>query len=256
MKAKKSQRIVLTRQNNEPLASKLIELGAEVLELPLIDVELEANQDDADDVLSNMACYAWLVFSSANGVRGFFKEFFKKFKDIRCLGPCRIACIGLSTAKALDEFHIECDVIPEKSTSEEMAKAIMDFETIENLTILCVTGNLGDKACAKILEEKGRAIVDTFQVYKTSHKILDTSNEVVKDFTENGADVIFFASPSAVESFLKNAKTLTLKNGADHPKAYSIGEKTSEAMKKLGIPVAKEASHPDNIIALFSKAGA
>lgn len=245
--------ILLTRPNNEPLASQLKELGAKVLELPLIDVKFEADAEVADDVLKNLACYEWILFTSANGVKGFFKEFFKKFKDIRCIGPCRIACVGSATADTLKEFFIQTDVIPEKATGEAMAEAILNYETIENLNILYVTGNLNDSAVSKILEEKGRAIVDTFPVYKTSIIELDGNHEALKDFVENGADAIYFASGSAVEGFVKNAKKLALKKGAKSPKAYSIGEKCSEKMKNSGIPVAKEAKHPNLVLEMLSE---
>lgn len=253
MASKPAKRILLTRADNEPLASSLKKLGAEVLEIPLIKVELDADAETADDVLSNIACYEWIAFSSANGVRGFFKEFFKKFKDIRCIGPCRIACVGKATAKALEEFHIQTDVIPEISSGAEMAKAMLAYETLENLNILCVGGNLGDGDAAKILEERGRAIVDTFCVYKTSAESVNPRGKAARDFSENGADAIFFASPSAVESFLKNAKALELKEGATRPKAYSIGPKTSEALKKFGITVAKEAQSPEIVLEMFEE---
>lgn len=247
----KNKRIVLTRKENEPLAGELRSLGADVVELPLIDIKLEADPEISDDVLSNIATYQWAVFSSANGVRGFFREFFKKFKDIRCLGPCRIAAVGKKTAEELERFHIQSDVVPETATAEAMAKAMIEFETLENLMILNVSGNLQDDTVTKILQDDGRAIVDTFPVYKTTVVDVDPKSPAAESFTKNGADAIFFASPSAVQSFVKNVKTLSLKDGATHPKAYSIGPKTSEEMKKLGITVAGEAKSPDKIIELF-----
>ena len=85
MKASQT-RILLTRSNNDTLAAKLKENGAKVLEIPLVEIEYGADAEIADDIFSNIACYSWLVFSSANGVKGFFKEFFKADFDFEVNG--------------------------------------------------------------------------------------------------------------------------------------------------------------------------
>lgn len=249
----KGKRILLTRPNNEPLASQLKKAGASVMDLPLIDIALKADKEISDDVLGNIASYQWLIFSSINGVRGFFEEFFKKYLDIRCIGPCRIAAVGTASVEELKKFFIQTDVMPLISTGEEMAKAVVKFETLENLMILNVSGNLQDKNIVKILQDEGRAIVDTFPVYETKLITISADNAALKDFTSKGADAVFFASPSAVQSFVKNAKSLSLKTGATHPKAFSIGPKTSEEMKKHGLSIAAEASSPDKIFEMFKE---
>lgn len=244
----KNKRIVLTRKNNEPLASELSNLGADVLELPLIDVKIKADAEIAEEIFADIATYQWLIFSSVNGVNGFFTEFFKKFSDIRCVGPCRIACVGKQTAQELKKYFLTADVIPEIENAEKMAAAMVEFETLENLTVLNICGNLQDKSFVKVLEEKGGAIVDSFPVYETTLLELSTKDKDLKDFVENGADAIYFASASAVESFAKNAKNLSLNKGAKTPKAVSIGSRTSLAMKKFGIKPAAEAQNPSAIL--------
>lgn len=250
----KDKRIVLTRPDNKALAVKLQELGAKVIELPLIEVFLGCDEEVAADIFEGIACYEWITFSSANGVRGFFKAFFERFEDIRSIGPCRIATVGKATAEELKKFYIQTDVIANPSTSDAMAEAMMEYETIENLNILSVIGNLSDKSFAQKLEQKGRAIVDTFPVYTTKLIKLSENSAVVKDFVQNGADAIFFASSSAVEAFSNNARVLSLSDAARHPKAFSIGPKTTEAMKKFGIPVAKEAANPSEVLEMLKAA--
>lgn len=250
----KNKRIVLTRPDNGALVGRLAELGAKLVELPLIELTLGCDEETAADVFEEIACYEWLTFSSANGVRGFFKAFFERFEDIRSIGPCRIAAVGKATAEELKKYYIQTDVIPNPSTSDAMAEAMMEYESIENLKILSVIGNLSDKSFAQKLEQKGRAIVDTFPVYTTKPVKLSENSAAVKDFVKNGADAIFFASSSAVEAFSNNAKVLSLSEGAKHPKAFSIGPKTSEAMKKFGIPIAGEAASPTEAFDMLKEA--
>ena len=59
-----------------------------------------------------------------------------------------------------------------------------------------------------------------------------------------GADIIVFASPSAVESFLHQAASLRPDAGARQPKAIAIGATTADALRKAGIPLAGTASAP------------
>ena len=97
------RRIAVTRAREQAseLAGKLAALGAEVIELPLIHVAREISKQDLADVLLELGSYDWIVFTSANGVRHYFDEFFRIFDDIRSLGLLRIACVGEGTAKAV-----------------------------------------------------------------------------------------------------------------------------------------------------------
>ncbi len=255
MSAKKNTnlRVVLTRQNNDELSLSLTKLGVDVLEIPLIDTIYGVIEDDAADFFNSIATYDWATFASPNGVRGFFKEFFKKFADIRCIGPMRIACVGEATAKMLAEFHLASDIVASPQNADTMADAMLEFESLDNRNILCVGGNLSNKAYIKKLEEKGGAMAEFFEVYKTIHLSPKADDKIVKDFKKFGADYIVFASSSAVESFVKNAKTFSLEKGAAAPKAISIGPSTTESIKKYNIPLAYEAKEAsvDGILAVL-----
>ena len=64
------------------------------------------------------------------------------------------------------------------------------------------------------------------------------------EFRRRGADIIVFASPSAVESFLHQAAALRPDAGARQPKAVAIGATTADALRKAGIPLAGTAAAP------------
>jgi uroporphyrinogen-III synthase len=98
-----------------------------------------------------------------------------------------------------------------------------------------ITGNLNRDDLVKKLEE-ARAIVDRLQVYKTEATDLSADSSAA-DFRARGADAILFASSSAVQSFVDQAKALKLDAKAVRPLAGSIGPQTTETMKQLGVPV-------------------
>ena len=84
------------------------------------------------------------------------------------------------------------------------------------------------------------AIVDTLTVYKTELTGL-SEDSAAQRFRELGADMVVFASTSAVESFAAQAASLALGENARRPQAASIGPMTSAAIKKLGLPLAVQA---------------
>ena len=238
-------RVVLTRPDNADVAKLIKDAGGVPIEIPLIEIRYEAVAEDSDEFFDHIATYDWLTFSSKNGVKGFFKEFFRKYQDIRCIGPCRIACTGYATARfLLENYRLISDVVPESQTVKDLPKCMMAHESLDNRNILCVGGSLSDKSFMKELEDVGGAMTEFFEVYKTSLVNLSETGKSVQDFKKSGADYVVFSSPSAVESFLKNAKTLQTEKGALAPKAVSIGKTTSAAVKKFGLPLVSEADEP------------
>jgi uroporphyrinogen-III synthase len=238
------KRVVLTREptGNERLADPLKALGAEIISLPLITTELDLDRERAEAVFKEFASYEWLVFTSRNGVRGFFEAFLSIFSDIRSLGFVRLAVIGEGTQEALREYHLKADLLPQKATSEALCKALAAEQTLDNIKVLLITGDRNEEDLEKALWEE-RAIVDSLRVYRTQLVDLD-GDSAASDFRIKGADALLFASASAVEAFGNQAENLRLEANAAVPVLGSFGPKTTERMKRFGIPVALEADPP------------
>ncbi len=66
----------------------------------------------------------WLVFTSRNGVRGFFYGLQSAGADIRNFSGCRIAAIGKKTVVELQKYGIQTDLIPPRSDSVSLAEAL------------------------------------------------------------------------------------------------------------------------------------
>jgi len=238
------RRIVLTRAShqNSELQAKLSALGAEVLELPLIRVVKAVKNDDLAEVFPELGGYDWIAFTSANGVRYYFEEFFRVFDDIRSLGLIRIACVGEATAKAVTALHLKVECQPATATAEALADELIATGSLDHAKVLVVTGNQNREVLVTKLEA-ARAIVDTLQVYQTEKNDL-TNDPAAADFRLRGGDAILFASSSAAQSFSDQAAVLQLAKGARRPLAGSIGPQTSETMKKVGIPIDFIAKEP------------
>lgn len=234
--------IVITRSTAQagPLKEKLELLGSKVIELPLIKTTFWCEREDVIDVLSEVGAYEWIIFTSVNGVRYFFELFFKRFKDIRSIGGMRIACIGKATAAEVEKLHLQVDVMPKTAVAEALFDALRKFETLDNIKILVITGNLNRDTLVEKLGKEGRAIVDTLQVYKTELLNLKES-KAAKEFREQGADAIVFTSASTVDSFAQQKSDLKISKKGKQPKLCSIGPLTSQALKKNALAVDIEA---------------
>ncbi len=239
-----NKKVVVTRspQQAGELSRKLEEAGAVPLELPLIQIKPYCNAETAEEVFAEISQYDWLVFTSANGVKYYFEQFFKHFEDIRSLGILRIAVVGKSTARAVQSNRLKVNLMPEEATSEALADALCQEQSMDNVKALIVTGNLNREVLEQKLNE-ACAIVDTFPVYETLKTDL-RNNPAAESFRQMGADAVTFTSPSTVKSFLDQAADLQLEEGAHQPLTCSIGPVTSEAMRKVGLTVDVEAIEP------------
>ncbi|MEY3391822.1 MAG: Uroporphyrinogen-III synthase [Verrucomicrobiota bacterium] len=237
--------VVLTRPEGRGADWKdaLVEAGAAVSELPLLEIKFEPDDTVLSEVLDAMGEYDWVVFTSANGVRGFFDRFFERFTDIRSVGGVRFACLGPATEKALRQYHLDADLTATQNDALSLGRELMAKHDVENQKLLVVTGNLNTPELPRLLADGAMAIVDVIKVYATEEKSVAESPEAA-EFRRRGADAIVFASPSAVESFLHQAASLRPDAGARQPKAVAIGATTADALRKAGIPLAGTAAAP------------
>lgn len=234
--------ITRTRDQNSELRDKLEVLGAEVLELPLIQITKDTDRQGFVEILAELGSYDWIVFTSANGVRFFFEDFLKGFKDIRSLGILRFACVGKATAREIEKYFIKVECMPDTATGESLADALIATGSLDSAKVIVVTGNLNRDVLVRKLEAGG-AIVDRLLLYKTEKTDL-TNDPVADDFRQHGADAILFASSSAVSSFAEQSAALALADGAKLPLAGSIGPQTTDTMKKAGMVIGFEAKKP------------
>lgn len=234
------KRIVVTRTRKQAgaLSEKFQALGADVLELPTIKIEPPAKQDllEFGELVRDTHTYDWLVFTSPNGVDAYFDMFYRIFRDAREIGGVRIAALGPATADKVREYRLAVDLTAEQAVAEGLIKAFVQDGSVENLKILIAHAEKARDVLANELTKLG-AIVDEATAYRT---VPEHDTRASAQFKEEGADLITFASSSAVENFM--ALNLPL---PENLKTASIGPVTSKTMKALGLKVDIEAKQHD-----------
>jgi uroporphyrinogen III methyltransferase/synthase len=235
------RRIVVTRRTEQAgaFATRLTELGADVLEVPTIKISEPLERMAVVEALLEINSYEWLIFTSANGVTAFFDLFFKRFQDMRDLGGARIAAVGPATAAKLRELHLQVDLVPEEFTGAKVAAAFMKYQNIENVKMCLLRAEVAGREIVESLQENG-AIIDDIPVYRTEPDTADRTGAAAR-LLEEGADWVTFTSSSTVEHFHARFDLPKLRKQFPKLKLASIGPETSKSLAALKLKPDLEA---------------
>ncbi len=230
------KKIVITRATSQTatLGHKLHELGADVVELPVISFAPPLDPAPLDQALASLPAYDWLIFTSANGVRYFLERLDKSPHDLRDL-RAKLCAIGPATARELEALHLKVDVVPEEYVAESLVAAMSKFE-LAGKRILIPQAAVARDVAPAALRELG-ATVDVAESYRT---IVPRASEAKAKELFGSArkpDWITFTSSSTVKNFLALAGAGALEG----VHIASIGPVTSDTLRMHGLTVDVEA---------------
>lgn len=126
-------RVLVTREHMEGF-ERLEELGAEILEFPTIEITQPQSYAELDLCIEQITSYAWIVFTSRNGVKYFFKRFFERDKDIRELKGIKICAVGTKTAHELKKYGLKVDLIPNEFRAEGLIESFSKYSPVNDTT--------------------------------------------------------------------------------------------------------------------------
>ena len=232
-------RVVITRPAHQALdaARAFEDLGAEAIILPAVAVET-CDQSTFTTAIHAVAAgdYAWVVFTSANGVDTFFPALAGLNFDVRAFGGVRVAAIGPATAARLEARGLRPDLIPEEFVAESLAADLIPSMTPGSRVLLARAAS-ARPALREILGDAGFA-VDELPLYETTVPTPDPAT--LARLKEGSVDVVTLASSSAA-SGLHAMLSGDLRSLAA-VKIASIGPVTTTAARALGFDVTIEAS--------------
>ncbi len=117
-------RILVTREHSGGFET-LEELGAEIIRFSTVEIVPPDKWDELDRAVDNISSYDWLIFTSSNGVKYFFRRLFDRDIDIRELKGIKICAIGTKTADEVRKFGLRVDLVPEKFRAEGLIEAFV-----------------------------------------------------------------------------------------------------------------------------------
>jgi len=226
--------VVITRPERQAddLARLLAVQGAHPIAFPTIAIEPPADWTELDAALEQIESYAWLIFTSANGVHFFFERLRMKGKDVRNLKGVRICCIGPATAKQIEARGIRVDLMPDEFIAEGILKSFAEMD-VRGMKILIPRAAKARDILPRTLREQ-EAEVTVATTYRTVNS--GRKKEELAGLIENGdVDVITFTSSSTVANFIEIM-------GADYVlpsqvRIACIGPVTAETAEKAGFRI-------------------
>jgi len=223
------RRILITRPRAQAdeLAVPLIARGAQPILFPTIEIRPVDDLAPLDHALSKLSSYAWIVFTSANGV----EVFFDRLTSQRVTLPerVRIAVVGPGTSRAVRARGAPVDFVPSEFLGERLGQELGD---VAGRRVLLARARRAREALAAELARRG-AQVDDLAVYDTLPMAPDPKGLAE---LERGVDAVTFTSASTAENFvaLLGDRAGPLLEGS---LVACIGPVTADAARRLGLPV-------------------
>lgn len=210
--------------------------GAQPVLAPAIQLVPPDDPAAAEEAVHRASQYAWIVFTSANGVSAFFEKLRARREDARALGSAKVAAIGIRTSQELLRHRVYADLVPQSYIAEHLADALL-AATKPGEKILIYRAEEARDVLPVRLREAGRD-AQIVAAYKTVYT--DDPEFAAKVAS---CDVLTFTSASTVRGFVHN---LHGPSAAAHAAAGKIvaciGPITAGEARKNGLDVSVTAN--------------
>jgi uroporphyrinogen-III synthase len=235
------------RHQASALSSGLRELGAEVVEIPFIEIRKPRSYKPLDSALKNLHDYDWLILTSVNGVDAVLQRLSKLRLTKRQFKHLRVAAIGPATKKAIEKRGVTVNVVPEEYVAESVVKSLRG--QVAGKRVLLARAKVARDVIPRELRKLG-AEVEVVEAYET---VIPQSSrtrlrKILRD-SKRRPDVITFTSSSTARNFIallgknmwRGHPRPRKANPLDSVRFASIGPVTSSTLRELGLPVHIEA---------------
>lgn len=247
------RRIVVTRSRSQAssFSAMLRQMGAQVEEVPTIEFAPPDDFAPLDGVLRRLDRFAWVVFTSVNGVDAFFERLSLAasdapglMPDARALAQSRIAAIGPATAQRLREHGVKADVVPAQYRGEAVFAAMDEAAArlgvlLAGAQVLIPRAQEAREVLPRLLEEAG-ADVQVVAAYKTVRPSDDTAQRLVALLEAGEVDAVTFTSSSTARNLL--ALLGDRRDLLAGVKLFSIGPITTQTLAQAGFGDVREAA--------------
>jgi len=231
-----------TKEQAAVVSQRLREYGAVPEEVPTIAVEPPRTPQQMERAVKGLVTgrYQWVAFTSVNAVRAVRERFEEYGLDARAFAGVKVAAVGEQTSKALLDFGIRPDLVPEQDQSAEgLAAAWPPYDDVLdpiNRVLLPRADIATETLLARLIEIGWEA--EDVTAYRTVRAAPPPApiREAIKG---GGFDAVLFTSSSTVRNLVGIA-------GKPHAVTVIgvIGPQTAKTAAEFGLRVDVTAPQP------------
>jgi uroporphyrinogen III methyltransferase/synthase len=231
-----------TKDQAGPVSERLRAYGAVPEEVPTIAVEPPRTPQQMERAVRGLVTgrYQWVAFTSVNAVRAVREKLEEYGLDARAFAGVKIAAVGEQTGRALLDFGIKPDLVPEgEQSGEGLAAAWQPYDSVTDPInrVLLPRADIATETLVARLNELGWETEDV-TAYRTVRAAPPPApiREAIKG---GGFDAVLFTSSSTVRNLIGIA-------GKPHAVTVIavIGPQTAKTAAEFGLRVDVKAPKP------------
>lgn len=246
------QRVLVTRAAHQAgkLSEGLCALGAEPVEVPVLEIRPPASFEPLDAALRQLDSYDWLILTSTNAVRALAER--AAALGIALSQPSRlqVAAIGDATASAARKAGLQVAFVPEAYVAESLVEGLL--QSLQRQTfrqrILLARAAVARDVIPDALRSAGVEI-DVVDAYR--NVLHEAAPDQLRKVVAVGLDAATFTSSSSATHLAEAARAAGVAWPLAGVPAVSIGPITSHTLRDLSWEPAAEAN-PSGIPGLIA----
>ncbi len=234
------RRVLVTRALHQAgkLSEGLRALGAEAVEVPVLEIRPPATYGPLDAALRQLDSYDWLILTSANTVRALSE----RASELGLVQPAglKTAAVGEATAAAARKSGFDVSFVPEAYVAESLVEGLLTCTRGQRILLARAA------AARDVIPDSLRAAgaeVDVVDAYQNA--LPEAAPEQLRQALARGIDAATFTSSSSATHLAEAAREAGVAWPFAGIPAVSIGPITSQTLRDLGWAPAAEAGPSD-----------
>ncbi len=231
--------ILVTRASDQAgeFSKFLTDQGARVFECPTISIVPTDNFTDLDRAVGSLERFDWLIFTSYNAVKYFFRRMHALKLDSRALSSCRVCSVGPKTAAALACYGIRADLVPDSYKAEGVVEAFSSQDVAGKVALFPRADRARD-VIPNGLRQLGMEVEAPIAYRNVIPEELP--HNIIEAFEDKKIHCASFTSSSTIENLAAMVGENRLLHLLEGVVIAAIGPITARSCRELGLRVAVE----------------